>query len=458
MKFKLKKLIFCLTVASCYLSMVQSIDNAHFYKAPNVYAWPNACRFDGKKHYDVSDWETKIDFSYGYGSTKKAWDYSGKSTSLLNTPGNQKIIYIDQGIPTDQLTKELKLYGPFLRDARNYVAEPENANSTLCQLKFDGKFKLHDYNLNIRQNLFSGLYLQLLAPIRQVTINNISFEDLSNPEELEFTKTSTIWKEFKKNGLNEILNSYDFKDWETPYSKTAPSDITFLVGWQGYPASNKEKGIDIGLELKLGLLMPTGSDINPNYVFSVPTGYNGHWGVSFEGQAIIEYKKWLSLNLNVGSTYFINTKKTMRLKTDLNQQGFIKLMKDNPSVEEGLLWHMDLNAKLDHIFMGFSALVGYSFTKKENNYLSELPTLTRVSGTTRVPVYTKKVVNSDTVNQEWYLHTIHFMIDYDFSVHMPKSKAAPRLNFSYNYVFDGKNAYKNDIFGGGLGLDVRWAF
>ena len=56
------------------------------------------------------------------------------------------------------------------------------------------------------------------------------------------------------------------------------------------------------------------------------------------------------------------------------------------------------------------------------------------------------------------MNVFHFMIDYDFSVHMPKSKAAPRLNLFYNYFFSGKNAYKNNIFGGGAGLDIRWSF
>ncbi|MFA5074584.1 MAG: hypothetical protein WC436_00610 [Candidatus Babeliales bacterium] len=445
-----KKILLLSSLISFCSEKIFSIDNAHFYKTPNLHSRPTDCKFDGKKHYSIQDWYTKIDINYGYGDTKKCWDCNSESTTLLNRIGNQKMAYLDSGlIDVTPITQELSPYTSFLLQARNYIAQ--NPKSKICELAFDGKFEINELNLDLRQNIISGLFVQLLVPVRQVEIKQIKYIDQSDLTDPFFTTRqdlahTTTWESLKTN-LNTILNSYGIQNYNQSIKKTNFGDITLLVGWQGYPCSNDKPAIDIGLELKLGLLFPAGSNLNPNYIFSIPTGYDGHWGVTFQGQANLEYQKWLYLAAHASSTFFMTERKTKLLKTDSLQQGFIKLARGRVKSDAGLLWHIGIDAKLDHIFKGFSALVGYSYNRQEAEKLSHVG-----------DYFDQSIIDTDLSFYQWSMNTAHFMIDYDFSVHMPNSKFAPRVNIFYNLPFSGKNSFKTDMIGGGLGCDIRWIF
>ena len=134
------------------------------------------------------------------------------------------------------------------------------------------------------------------------------------------------------------------------------------------------------------------------------------------------------------------------MKTFDKQSGYIKLAKGEAEEDLGNLWHLGLDAKFDHIVKGLSILAGYSYTHQEDTELNPKDTT----------YFARSLVNSDPTLASWYMHTLHLMLDYDFSVHMKMKKWAPRLSLSYDYPFDGKNAFKTDLIGGSLGLDIRW--
>ncbi|MCF7799457.1 hypothetical protein K9L05_04500 [Candidatus Babeliales bacterium] len=443
---KLKKiLLFSILLFLCS-KKIFSIDNAHFYKTPNLYSRPTDCKFDGKKHYSIQDWYTKIDVNYEYGDSKKCSDWTSESSTLLNRAGNQKMAYLDSGLSdVTTITPELLPYKYFLRDARNYIAQ--NPRKTICELAFDGKFEINELNLDLRQNIISGLFVQLLVPVRHVNLKQIKYIDKTDTtaDFFDATRTNT-WESLKEN-LSPILNSYGIQNYNQTIKKTNFGDITLLLGWQGYPCSNDNPKIDIGLELKMGLMFPAGSNLNPNSIFSIPTGYDGHWGVTFQGQANLEYQNWLYLAAHASSTFFMTDRKTKLLKTDELQQGSIKLARGRVKSDAGLLWHIGIDAKLDHIFKGFSALVGYSYNRQEAEKVSQVG-----------DYFDQNIIDTDKNFYQWSMNTAHFMIDYDFSVHMPNSKFAPRINIFYNLPFSTRNSFKTNMIGGGLGADIRWSF
>ncbi len=439
MRIAFRKLLLFITVLGLSLRLA-AVDNAHYYKAANLHRTPTTGWFDGDMKYDNLDWMSKIDFTYGYGDAGSAWNNSGNTTSLLNTTGNHNMLYLMENVVVNPNEQH---FADFFANAQtNHWA----TNNDFAQLDFDGKFEIHDFNINIRQNLSRNFFAELLIPIRDVSIKNISYKDLS-PDTGRFSKQTGEWKQFL-NQFNTLLGLYGYKPYDTKYSKTDLGDISFNLGWQGIK-EYKTGSVDfISFLAKLGVLFPTGADRDVDYVFSVPTGYDGQWGFNFGAQLEFCIKKVFTMSMHGGATMFFDeSNEWRRLKTFELQNGFIKLEKGLVEEDKGTLWHLGADLKLDHVVKGFSLLVGYSFNRQENDKLTP-------NDSTK---FTKSIVNSDSALDSWEMHVLHLMADYDFSVHMKKDyKYAPRISFFYNWPFDGKNAFKTDMIGGGLGLDIRW--
>ena len=431
-----KKLLLLLALVSA-TSGLRAIDNAHFYKAARLHRAPTTSWWDEAKKYNDHDWLTKFDFSYAYGDAGSCWDKTGRSAPLLNGTGNHDMLYLMQNVPLVNPTNAI-------------ITNANNVNAALTfgtfgQLEFDGKFEIHDFNLDLRQNFVSGFFAEAHLPIRDVSIKNIGYKDLSpagNP-----AAGAWRWPIFL-NQLDALLALYGLKAHNAKYSQTDVGDLSILVGWQGINEKDENDTTRfLGLTLKGGILFPTGSKEKVDYVFSVPTGYNGHWGIPLSVELEAGFRKWLTLSVHASALFFIDDdNQQKRMKTFTKQQGYLKLAQGEAEEEKGTLWHIGADLKFDHVFKGLSLLVGYSYNRQEEDEL--LP-----KDTTN---FDKSVVNSDPLLDGWYTHVLHLMLDYDFSVHMKDKKWGPRLSVFYDYPFDGKNAFKTDMIGGGFGIDIRW--
>ncbi len=436
-----KKLLLFMTVFPFAVNLA-AVDNAHFYKAPLLHRTPTTGWFDEAKNYENSDWLTKFDFTYAYGDSSTSWNHNGDTTSLLNTTGNHNMLYLMENVV---VLPTVQHFATFLANAQiNHWA----TNSTFGQLEFDGKFQIHDININLRQNLVSGFFFELLVPIRDVSIKDIHYIDLS-PETGRFSKQTGEWRQFL-NQFDTLLANYGYKPHATSYSTTDVGDISLNLGWQGIKKyGEEEEALEfLGFMLKAGVLFPSGKKDDVDYCFSVPTGYNGHWGINFNAQLDIGFNDWITVSAHGSATVFFDEDEEWhRMKTFSGQNGFIKLEKGKAEEEKGTLWHAGADIKFDHVGVGLSLLVGYSFNKQENDTLNPADK----------DKFDYTLVNADSALAGWEMHVLHFMADYDFSVHMSEnSKWAPRISVFYNWPFDGESVFKTETFGGGLGIDVRW--
>ena len=216
-----KKLLLLLVILSLSKNLFP-IDNAHFYKAPQLYKSSTTCWFDELEKYEVSDWFTKIDASYAYGSTSKCWNKEGHTAPLLNATGNYNMLYLMENVQNkpDQFN-----FATFLANA---IVNHSKTNGTFGQLEFDGKFKIDEFNIDLRQNLVENFFIEAHLPIRHVKLHNINYTDKS-PVTGIFSQQYWAWKQFK-NQLNTLLSNYDLKAYDTPFSKTGFGAANLLVG------------------------------------------------------------------------------------------------------------------------------------------------------------------------------------------------------------------------------------
>jgi len=415
--------------AALSMPMLIGIDNAHFYKVPHAH---------GIGTHDTSDWFAKLDLNYGYGSARSGYNYKGSKTSLLNIYGDQNIAYLGAGVP-----KALPANYQVL--LQNLILG-QTTSTNFAKLKFNGKFQIHDFNLDYRQNFVNGFFGEVHLPIRNVKINDISYTDLS-PATGAFSKTNANWIQVKNN-LNSILNLYGIKDYNSSKSKTALGDLSLLAGWQ----TTNDKEFDFlkyySIALRTGILFPTSAKDDTSYAFSVPTGNFQHWGIPARFDLLVGAMDWLQIGAHVGATFFFDKTYNQRLKTNTSQSGFIKLAEDNTKVDKGTLWDLGAYLNFDHFFKGLSALAGYSYNRKEHDELSPVNT----------SLFTDNIVNSDNQYKEWEAHVIHLMLEYDFGNDIKDTGFAPRVNIHYDFPVDGKNIFATDVFGGGIGLDIKWDF
>ncbi|HLW73185.1 MAG TPA: hypothetical protein VKR54_03985, partial [Candidatus Babeliales bacterium] len=193
-----------------------------------------------------------------------------------------------------------------------------------------------------------------------------------------------------------------------------------------------------------GILAPTGKKRDENKLFSLPTGYNGHWGFPLCAMASIGCYEWITVGGYLNSLFFVNTDRTMRLKTDVTQNGIIKLACGDVSVHKGPLINTGLYFKADHVGHGFSFTTAYSFASQQKDHL-----------TPKNPImFDRTIINSDSTLAGWNMHTFNFALEYDFT--REGKKVGNRIGFFYNLQIAGAKTFNTNMTGGTYGIDISW--
>jgi hypothetical protein len=255
--------LLCAVALAILCQGVHAVDNAHFYKTTHLHSANAAGWFDEERLTQKTDWLTQFDASYAYGDAGSCWDGGGNTTSLLNNVGNHNMLFLVEDVPA----KPSKLDTVWFNE--NALRGAGNTNTNFGLLEFDGKFSIHNFDINLRQNLKSGFFVTAHLPIRDVSLKNITYKDLS-PEQSAtnpvYHKDNVEWQRFLTN-FNTLLANYGLKPYNTSYSKTSIGDASLMLGWQGIN-DNKDEALEyLSLTLKAGVLFPSGSRSRTDQVF-----------------------------------------------------------------------------------------------------------------------------------------------------------------------------------------------
>lgn len=402
---------------------LESIDNPHFYRANFFWGEP---RFEKPKL-------TSFDTNFASGSTNKARNNEGKLTPLLNIYGLQNMRVLGSNVP-------LNPANPLDEILIQLSQTP--ARELFGQLEYSGHFSIFENTLNLYQNMTAGFFLQAYLPVRSLHINTINFVDRSPTDDIFPNSTTPVWVDFLQN-FNAILSNFGLTDRAT--SQAGIGDFSLLVGW----ARNYEETcyIDyIDVDAKIGVLFPTAKKSNPDEVFSLPLGYNGHFGIPLKFDCSLGYWEWLTLGLHIGALFLIEKNQSIRMETAAEQNGFFNLLKGKAKVDPGTLWELSPYIKADHFAKGLSLLIGYCYTQKDHDCINPFDT------TQFNPI----IVNNDQRFFGWNMHVIHFMGEYDFT--KKSTDFGPRIGIFYNYVVSGKRIFNTSMTTAYVGIDCAWEY
>lgn len=435
MNKRLLSYIFISSIAILKIGSMHAIDNPHFYRATNLFLEP---RLEKERL-------TTFDITLGGGHTKKGRNEHGDTVPLLDTFGLHNMHDLGVNVPDKDTNNMQDII--LIQLART----PGRGSQSTCgdcftQPQFGffsilGKFSIIESNLFFIQNISCGFFTQVHLPIRSLEVDHICFEDISPTDMVCPNSTTPIWQAFKEQ-FHEILKRYDLCAGSV--RETGVGDLSILAGWT---RSHQETTVldFIDTTFKFGILAPTGKQRNENQVFSIPLGYNGHFGFPLSADLALGLYEWLTFGFHIDAIFFLDKTKEIRLKTAPDQSGLIKLAKGTAKINRGTLWNAGLFAKADHLCHGFSFIFGYSFAKQNRDHVAPCS-----------PCFDACIANSDEMLQGFNMHTIHLWGEYDFT--QEDACKGLRLALFYNNQIGGKRIFKTNVGGGAVGVDLTWGF
>jgi len=399
-------------------------DNVHFYRATRL-LYPEP-RFE-------KPWLTTFELAVGGGRTHTAFNGSGHKTSIFDIYGNHNLHALGENIPNLDPSNPLDQILIQLADLP--------ADKPFGVLSFDGKFSTVELNALFIQNFTHGFFVEAHMPARTLTISDITQQDLTS-DTGTFNKNSPEWQNFLSS-FDAILARYNLCSPTTqkPVHGIHQGDTTLLVGWtRNYEETKKLDFIDC--TFKVGVLFPTGKAKNENQIFSLPYGYNKHWGFPVCAHVAIGCFEWLSLGAYLDTLFFAPRSGHYRLKTACDQQGLITLACGPATEHHGTQVLVGGYVKADHLIKGLSLLTGYSFAHKMDDTLTPK----------ECADFNFDIINSQEQLKDYSMHTLHFFIEYDFTkeCHI----FGPRIDFFANIPVSGKRIFKTNCYEFGCGLEL----
>lgn len=394
--------------------------NDHFYRA----SWtPTEPRFERNRLQSFN-------FLTRTGTTHSAYNQCGHKTSLFDLYGTHNLAQAANGVsclnpnnPTDAL---------FLSLAQEGSVSPDK---NFGVLSIDGRMHVTEFALSLEQNTYHGIFWSLFLPISIQNIKDVSWHDLTNPED-----TTATWETIKA-GLPELLiHRYNLH--LTPAHMTSYGcDGYALLGW-----TNNNDATEVfdyvDTTLQAGIAFPYEKKLCETwYPLDLYSASHGHWGMPVRAAISGGLFEWLTLGGSVDATFYAPKNRRLRLKTAPEQRGLVILDVGNTKVHQGPLMNASTYLKIDHLADALSFLFGYSYAKKAHDSLCPC-----------CKTFQSSIVNKDPRFKGWDMHTLHFASEYDFS--REDKRFGPRVGLFYDKIVAGESIINTSMGGGLFGLEI----
>lgn len=232
--------------------------------------------------------------------------------------------------------------------------------------------------------------------------------------------------------------------WLGPWDRKGAGDlVTWVEFFKDFPQNeNRPMLKEVSLNGRFGFNIPTGLKQNENLVMAVPFGYDGAYGVFGGGGIDVLLSYVMKLGLDVELLHLFGNSRERRIKTATNQTELLLLQKVYAYRDWGLYQRFNLYAQIYNCLGGASLKLGYQFFKHDADTLSFATC-----------AFSTNVANTATSLQEWVMHHIYVVADYDFSDHCTKeSHAIPYVSAYARIPFKGKNIALVPVIGANISV------
>lgn len=340
--------------------------------------------------------------------------------------------------PNKKTTSIFGLYGP-----DEFFCLTENGsnltnNQQIKKFIFTGVFDLFEANFNFYQNFVCGFFVHFHLPVVSMQIFPNGCKEISSKKDDDFSNHFFCQSNFTK--FKECFKDYiDLR----PVTKRGLSDTTLFLGWtKNYEDTCYLDFIDF--TFKAGILFPSGKKKNESFLFDIPLGYNGHWGIAWWTDVSIGAYEWLTVGLHTDGVAFISKHNLIAMRTSESSTGLIRLKKGCAKIDSGPVWRIGLWTKADHICWGLSFLMAFAYEQKNKTFV--IPE--------QKDFFDINIVNKDQRFKSWSRWIYQFIFEYDFAY--VGRFFNPRVALLYNHQIAGKRVFNTNILGGYFGCEVAW--
>lgn len=412
--------------------MLHAHDISHFFRATPLF---EQARLEHKGL-------TTFTIDCAYGATKDAEsEKCSHNKTIWDVYGLSNMHELGVGVPHKDLSNPLDLLLIQLELEPGRTVQDDCRTQQWAAYSVAGKFKTIDASLFAAYNITKCFFIEAHLPIRAFFFGSPCFNDVSPVDTITPNNNTPIWQAFNLS-FDAILERYDLN--RRASSEWGIGDLSCMLG---YTYSYQKNSIldFVDATFKCGIIAPTGKKRNENKIFSLAMGNNGHIGFEGSFDTAFGIYEWLTLGTHISAIGFLDRKACIRIKTGAQQSGIVYLAKEESRITRGTIIDTGTYIKADHIVYGLSAVIGYSFTQQNKSTVSPCN-----------KNFSASIASDNESLKRWKMHTIHSVIEYDFS--KKQWAYGPSVSLFYNKVIGGRRIFKTDMFGGECGLNCVWTF
>lgn len=424
--------------------------------------------FQGFLSKQRSDWGTELMARYAAGEGHSSRDSFEDKGPLFSAFGPADITRL--GVGLEDIQNNTKKPTTFDYWGPGGIFTDLDFTCDEGKVDFNGKIFVKELSLGFRQNLTSGFFAEVYAPLRYVRIDNIT-HTIRCTNVIEGKAGPVNLPDFMRDDLPKILEENCFKlPYDQCFSRTNFSELLVSVGWQGYDDESFDIIDSLAGSMQIGAIIPLIGKKDEDRLFSIPLGYDGHWGCYGRLKAEAKFFDVLVTGIQTGVHLLFPSERTIRMKTDKQQSGWMVLEKGKASVDYGTIWDFIGYLKAENFVWGLSALLGYSFSTQEHTPLHVaddrfLHTVLKKAFEGPFPagqenprlINKDDIVNHDRRYRGWDQHVLHFSANYDPSCHT-ECWYIPFVAFEYSFPLFGRRLFVPDMIAGTFGLQFSWNF
>ena len=397
-----------------YFNFLSSFDRSFFYRASSFWDEP---RFE-------RELLTTLNIQLAGGSTYGGRNANGKKTSIFGIYG------------PENLNLDLQKY-------ENFIQKYGINCSHIIDSKFifTGAFDIFELDLNLYQNMKKGFYWHIHIPAVSLQIFPISCKQCNkNLDNLcSFDQDELIL-------LNNIVKTHHLS--LRSINQRGLSDSSIFLGWSiNYENTVYLDYIDFALQL--GVLFPTGKRKNPHFVFDIPLGYNGFYGITWELDFSIGAYGWLTFGIHNDGVGFFDRAQCINIRSSQEScTGLIRFDIAKAKEKSGPVWRTGAYIKADHVCWGLSIFAGFNFEQKNRNTILKI-----YNNKNNVKLST---ANNNQDLKTWNRWNLNILAEYDFAKY--NKLFNPFISILYDYSITGKRIYDTSMIGGYFGVNIAWTF
>ena len=308
-------------------------------------------------------------------------------------------------------------------------------------VNFDGKYSMFEANFSYTQNFCNGFFLDLNLPIKKLKISNITQETVLG--NLTGGNATALRNVVTNLATTLALDTYTLNFEET--SQDGIGDVMVTGGW----TCNHDdiENLDfLDTTIKLGVSIPTAKKRDQDKAFALALGYEKHTGIAASFDLGIGFYEWMTLGAHIGGLFFLDKTINMRMQTNKDQNGWLKLQKGDAKYDMGNIWNAGGHLKADHIFKGVSLMFGYNYVHKGSDTLAPTNTVK----------FESEAVNADVMLKGWTQHAVTVTLEYDMAEEGRRWN--PYFSVFYSRPVKGKYIFVSDVGGGTAGVNVAMDF